>query len=84
MGTRVIVIKIELWPNGKESDAKEIGRMHIINDGTSKDSKNGNYKVRVMRRGTRITAQREAEVKNYPRNAYTVWKLVKKAIQAAY
>jgi hypothetical protein len=80
----MIVITVELWPKGKKAKAKEIARMRITNDGTSKDSKIGNYKIKVMRGGTKSTVQREAEVKNYPRNAYSVWKLVKRAIQAAY
>ena len=80
----MIVIKIEMWPKGIKEKAYELGRMCISNDGTSKDPKIGNYNVKVMRRGTKDKVQRTGTVENYPRKAYPVWELVKRAIISAF
>lgn len=50
----MITVKIELWPLGKESRAREIGRMYIANDGarSMNDPAKGDYLVAVCRRGT--------------------------------
>lgn len=80
----MIVIKIELWPNGFESRKKEIGRMHITNKGTSKEPNRGDYKVEIMRRGTTDIVQKESEVINYPRKSYSVWVLIHRALKTIY
>lgn len=83
----MIVVKIELWPLGFEDKAKEIGRMTITNDLTTLERTSGNkssYNVRVMRRGTIDQVQREGRVENYPRHSYTVWELVRRALNDVY
>lgn len=47
----MVVVKIELWPKGDESKARQIGEVQIINDGTG-DLVNGNYKVNVKHGGS--------------------------------
>lgn len=47
----VIVIKVEIWPNGDESKAREHSRAYIANDGkTVKETKGayGSYDARFM------------------------------------
>lgn len=80
----MIVIKIELWPLGFESRAREIGRMTLTNDGTSEDPKRGNYTAKVMRRGTIDKVQRTARVEDYPRQSYSIWELVRRALNTTY
>lgn len=46
----MLVIKIELWPGGRESAAKEIGREYIANVGG--DHEHGDYVAAVCRRGS--------------------------------
>lgn len=86
----MLVIKIELWPHGAETEAKEIGRTYVTNDGTG-TPRRGNYDVHVcrkdnLRRPTHpdANAVREARVEDYPRQSYNVWQLVKKALANAF
>lgn len=88
----MIVVKLELWPFGDEERAREIGRTYIANVGG--DTTLGNYEVAVCRRGTIAVprpidpsgpkATRAGEVKGYPRLAYNVWRLIARAILAAF
>lgn len=77
----MIIVKVELWPWGQESKAKEIGRMTIANDGTSNSSKRGNYNVKIMRRGTTNTVIKQKRVEDYPRLSYSIWELVRRALE---
>lgn len=45
----MIVLRVELWPHGRETFAKEIGRAYIANDGTAHGDR-GNYNVAVCRK----------------------------------
>jgi hypothetical protein len=89
----MITVKIELWPHGREADAREIGRMYIANDGAGTRDR-GNYRVAVCRRGSTaipkpihpagVKATRVGAVKNYPRLAYNVWRLIARALNSAF
>jgi len=79
----MIVIKIELWPKGFESRARELGKMYIANTGELGNGKRGNYHVRLFRKGTN-TVQREGSVENFPRHSYSVWRLVSRAIKSVF
>lgn len=89
----MIVVKLELWPLGDESRAREIGRTYIANDGTGTADR-GDYQVAVCRRGTNAVpapinpdgpkATRTGEVKDYPRLAYNVWRLIARALLSAF
>jgi len=77
----MIVVKVELWPGGYEAKAKEIGRLLIHNTCYERDSPRGDYGVRLLRKGSRLT-RRTAEVLNHPRLSADVWNLVRKALEA--
>ena len=78
----MIVVKVELWPGGDRKRAREIGRMTITNDGTSHSPRRGDYGVKLMRKGTTNRIQRQGDVKGHARQSYSVWVLVKKALDA--
>ena len=81
----MLVVKIEMWPGGDEDRRREIGRMYIANKGFDvhpDHPRRGDYVVRLMRRGAKNTVQRTAEVLDYPRESYSVWVLVKRALDA--
>lgn len=83
-GRTMIVVKVELH-SAITGEVTEIGRMQIINDGTSdRPRTKGNYKVRRMRRGTEQTIQAEGTVLNHPRLSAPVWDLVVKAIKSTF
>lgn len=79
----MIIVKVELVSAIHSSRSKELGRMIITNDGTGTD-KRCSYDVEVMRRGAPSRVQRRARVQDYPRLAYTVWELVKRALEASF
>lgn len=79
----MIVIKIELWPLGFESQKREIGRMHITNKGTNTGNR-GDYRVDLMRRGTTDKVLRTGDVDNFPRKSNSVWKLVLKSLRTVF
>lgn len=76
----MIIIKVELHSaiTGKTT---EIGRMEIINDGSSDDAEVGNYNINLMRRGTTKTIQRRARVENHKRKNNSVWNLISKGLK---
>jgi hypothetical protein len=96
----MLVVKIEMWPHGRQEAAYEIGRTYIANDGTG-DPGRGNYKVAVCRKGStevpreiypeghekasgKPAAARRGEVHDYPRAAYNVWRLIARSLLAAF
>lgn len=95
----MIVVTIELHQKGDPARAKILGRMFIVNDGTSTKTNRGNYLCVVNRKGRngtsvfrtpdgtagwRSPAQRVAHVKDFPRESYSVWRLVLRALRACY
>ena len=79
----MLVVKIEMWPGGRESKAFEIGRMLIHNTSwTGKQARRGDYAIRLMRKGSPKAVSRTADVLDYPRLSYPVWKLVRRALEA--
>lgn len=90
----MIVVKIELW-SAVTHEVSEIGRMYIANDGSGTVDR-GDYSVAVCRRGNTEPprelipdpmgkpAARLAGVKDYPRLAYNVWRLIARAVHAAF
>ena len=73
----MLVIKIELWPYGYATGARELGRMYIINDGTG-TAKRGNYRVD---RWTGAQTVHYRKIKNWPRMRKNVWALLKAALK---
>lgn len=78
----MIVVTIELWPKGIKSRRRELGRMLIDNQGGT--VKRGDYRVRVMRKGSETKVLREGEVNNYPRLSYNIWRLVCRALKGTF
>jgi hypothetical protein len=78
----MIVIRVELW-SARTGRVLEIGRAVISNDGTG-DLKRRNYDMSVFRRGTKDTVLRRGRVENFPSTSSNIWKLVFKAIHAAF
>ena len=88
----MIVVKIEMWPKGDESKAREIGRTYIANTGGT--LMKGDYDVRVCRKGNFKYDPRGARegkgftrtgrVENYPRLSHNVWRLVSRALRACF
>ena len=78
----MIVVKIELWPHGIESRARELGRMLIDNQGGTHTR--GDYRVRVLRKGSKDKVLRECKVDNYPRQSYNIWRLICRALKGTF
>lgn len=85
----MIVVKVELWPRGDGSKAKEIGRTYIANIGG--DQRVGDYQVAVCRKGTtkcpligETKAARKGYVEGYPRKSYNMWRLIIRSLLSAF
>jgi hypothetical protein len=78
----MIVVTIELWPMGIKSRKRELGRMLIDNQGGT--HKRGDYRVRVLRKGSESKVLRECEVKDYPRESYNIWRLICRALKGTF
>jgi hypothetical protein len=78
----MIIVKIELH-SANTGKITPLGEMRISNTGDSSitDSLHS-YDVEIMRKGSPTKVQRRGLVQNYPRNNYTVWELVKRALIA--
>jgi hypothetical protein len=50
--------------------------MDISNTGESSNPRIQNYRGRLYRKGTTTKVQREGAVSNWPRQSYTVWRLL--------
>ena len=74
----MLVIKLELWPYGDESAARELGRMHISNDGTG-DGETGHY---VEMSGAGATTYRR-RVTDWPRRR-GAWALVREVLRGVW
>jgi hypothetical protein len=78
----MIVVKIELH-SAITGKITPLGEMHISNTGHHSVIDNlHDYDVEIMRKGSPTKVQRRGLVTNYPRNNYTVWELVKRALIA--
>lgn len=80
----MIIVKIELH-SARTGKITELGRAHISNTGvlTSENPNRGDYNVELFRKGSATKVQRKGLVRDYPRNSYTVWELVRRALESA-
>lgn len=88
----MIVVKIELW-SAITHRISEIGRMYIANDGSG-SAERGDYKAVVCKRGNDKIPRpldpagpqptRAGAIKDYPRLAYNVWRLIARACLATF
>lgn len=74
----MIVVKVELWPKGDESKARQIGELKIVNVGGDDDR--GDYSVNVLELGG-LRVQLDGEVRGHERVA-PVWMLVGRALRS--
>ena len=85
----MLVIKVELH-SAVDGEVTTVGEMAIDNIGGN--TKRGNYRVRIARKGYNLFAilkgerspVRTGEVFNYPRKSYSVWRLVYRALAECY
>lgn len=79
----MIRITVELI-SANDRSIETIGRAYLFNDGTSTDRKRGSYNVRVCKRGSDTIIQRTGRVENFPRESYSIWRLVIRALLSAF
>ena len=84
----VLIVTVEI-KSARTGERKTLGQMRISNKGDSANPNRGNYWVQVIKRGQDAESAnskvvRRGEVLNYPRNAYSIWRLVLKALRASY
>lgn len=79
----MIVVKVELH-SAITGDVTELGRMHIANDGqrTLEDRTRGTYDGKTLVKGRPHQAARTGKVVDYPRDALSVWCLVRRMLEA--
>jgi len=88
----MIVVKLEMWPHGREDKKYEIGRTYIYNAGGSHER--GDYEARVCRKGNYDYEledlrsgkgfTRKGSVTDYPRLSHNVWRLIIRALRACF
>lgn len=88
----MIRVLIQMCKWGDESNPQEIGRAYIANVGG--DAERGDYEVGICRRGTTTVPRpvdprgpsptRAGSVKDYPRLAYNVWRLIARSVLASF
>lgn len=80
----MVVVKIELWPHGEESQKRDLGCLVISNDGTG-DEKVSNYDVTASHAGIFFGKRKEpfkrGKVVGFMRNL-SPYRLVSRALKA--
>ena len=85
----MIVVKVELH-SAITGRITELGRAVIGNLGINRSGSRGDYEIRVGRRGDSRTQQcldnpvRAGRVLNWPRESYSVWRLVARCLLEAF
>ncbi len=78
----MIVITVELWPGGRESEKRTLASMVIVNDGTGSETR-GNYDYLVAgKRG--LVGMGRGRIENWHRQSQHVWKLVRRVLAEVY
>lgn len=75
----MIVIKVELH-SAITGKITELGKMHIANDGTSKDPNVGHYIGGVFRKGSTNQIIRRSSVQGHRRKDKVIWNLIAKML----
>lgn len=79
----MLVVKVELWPFGNETEKREIAIMRLWNDGMNVEDKlTWNYKgdSTYLAYPSRTECHLEGRVNGYNRNNPNVWNLIKRMI----
>lgn len=75
----MIVIKVELH-SAITGKVTELGKMHIVNDGSSRDPNIGHYLGGVFRKGSDNQITRRSSVQSHRRNDKPIWNLIAKML----
>jgi hypothetical protein len=81
----VVVVKVELWPQGDASKAEKLGEVRIANDGTGTPAR-GNYNVELAHSGRyagKPGVWRKGRVEGYDRVGLSPYHLVVAALESA-
>ena len=78
----MIVVEVQMWPGGRESEKRLLGSMVITNDGTG-DPTRGNYDYVVAGKQALVGAG-IGRVENWQRKNHHVWKLVRRVLAQVY
>ncbi len=73
-------ISIDLVPHGDETKKRSLGTAKIWNDGTSLDTKIGNYKFSLLKWRGAKGIWKEGKLKNFPRKRLGAWDLLYRAL----
>lgn len=79
----MIVVRVELWPLGDESEKQLLGIAVIANDGTG-DRNMGNYSYDVRGRNGHPLKYGKGNVYNFPRQRQNAWHLLKRVLEQVY
>lgn len=83
----MIVVKLEMWPGGREEGKYDLGRIEIANDAktTLKDRTLGSYVVKLFKStahgATKPGIWRKGRVEEFPRKRLGAYDLVFRALQ---
>lgn len=72
----MIVIRIELWPDGEEENKRHLGTGIIINTGGG-TRRRSNYAYMLSQRNNPSKAWREGQLLNWPRESYNLWQMLR-------
>lgn len=79
----MIIVKVELH-SARTGQITELGRAHISNTGDNPSHPTrGDYLIELFRKGSTTKVQRKGLLRDYPRNSYTVWELVRRCLETA-
>lgn len=78
----MLVIRVELWPHGREEDRELLGIATVSNDGTG-DKHTGNYTVALSKWEPHADQLWKSDyVKGFPRLKRGPWDLLYRALRA--
>lgn len=77
----MIIIRVEVH-SAKTGEITEIARMKVVNTGTSKSLKLGDYEGYVFRKPTFSHRVRKGSVKGHRRQDLPVWNLIGKMLKS--
>ena len=80
----MIVCKLELWPGGDAENAEHLGTIAISNnviETIRTSGKRGDYRATIMKKRNKVW--RYVTVKNFPRQSYHPWNLIREILNKA-
>ena len=76
----MIVVKVELWPQGREEDARPLGFAEIANDGQlsmTSEGREGTYAIRIFAKTPGVRRLwRTGGITGFDRKQFGVWDLL--------